>query len=245
MAKSVVVRQSIVQQIRDAVIELLRNEHYSVGSSLPSEQELAERFEVSRATIREVLKSLVQAGLLDCRHGKGYFVLSRESVFHKPVTQLQSVTELMNEMGYSVENRVLRVVEEMPDPQVRRELRLDETQSVLRLERVRCSQNEPLIYSVDIFSRALIPGAWQEQNWYGSLLSLFSELSNVHIASCRATIRAVLLPDELCTEIGVPLHSPWLCMEQLNVTKDGKPVLFSRDYHRGENFAFYVTRRHI
>jgi len=77
-----VARQSMVQQVREAVIELLRNEQYTAGRYIPSEQELADRFDASRATVREALKELVQAGLLDCRHGKGYFVLSREAVIH-------------------------------------------------------------------------------------------------------------------------------------------------------------------
>ena len=243
MAGMTIARQSMVQQVRDAVIELLRKEEYTAGRYIPSEQELADLFEASRATVREALKGLVQAGLLDCRHGKGYFVLSRESVFHKPITQLQGVTDMMADMGYAVENRVLRVSEELPTQQVRRELQLDDSQSILRLERVRCSLNEPLIYSIDFFSRTLIPGPWQEQDWSGSLINLFDELCQVHIASSRTTIRAKVLPVELCSEIGVAASTAWLCMEQLNVTKTGKPVLFSQDYHRGENFEFYVTRR--
>src|SRR5579883_448612 len=238
-------RRSMVEQLREALMELLRTEQYPAGSQIPSEQELVERFAVSRATVREVLKSLVQAGLLDCRHGKGYFVLSPEAVIHKPVTQLQSVTELMADMGYAVENRVLRMREENPSPLVRRELQLKEGQTVLRLERVRLSREQPLIYSIDIFPRDLVPGAWQEQNWSGSLLQFFDEASNINIVSSRAVIRAVLLDEQLCAEIGVPPQTAWLCMEQLNVTKSGRPVLFSQDYHRGENFQFYVTRRRM
>ena len=243
MVRATITRQSIVQQMHDAFIDLLQNEQYTAGSGIPSELELAERFNVSRATVREALKGLVQEGLLDCRHGKGYFVLSREAVIHKPITQLQSVTDLMSDMGYTVENRVLRVREEVPTPQVRRNLQLDEGQTVLQLERVRCSRDEPLIYSIDLFPRAFIPGLWQEQDWTGSLLNLFDERWQVHIASSRTKIRAVLLSPALCAEIGVPVHTAWLCMEQLNVTKDGRPVLFSQDYHRGENFEFNVTRR--
>ena len=169
-------------------------------------------------------------------------MISREAVFHKPVTQLQSVTELMADMGYTVENRVLRIHEELPTPQVRRQLQLDDRQSILRLERVRCSRGEPLIYSVDLFPRVLIPGPWQELDWSGSLLQLFEEHS-AHIASNRATIRATTLSAELCAEIGVPATTAWLCMEQLNFTRAGKSVLASQDYHRGENFQFYVNRR--
>lgn len=238
-----ITRQSMVQQMHDALIDLLRSEEYTAGSSIPSEHELAERFNVSRATVREALKGLVQEGMLDCRHGKGYFVMSREAVIHKPITQLQSVTELMADMGYTVENRVLRVREELPSPQVRRELQLGDGQTIIQLERVRCSREEPLIYSIDMFPRAFIRGLWQEQDWSGSLFDLFDSRWQVLIVSSRARIRATMLPASLCAEIGVPAQTAWLCMEQLNVTRDGQPVLFSQDYHRGENFSFNVTRR--
>jgi GntR family transcriptional regulator len=243
MARATIARQSIVQQLHDMLLDLLRDEQYEAGSSIPSEFELTERFNVSRATIREALKGLVQEGLLDCRHGKGYFVLSREAVIHKPITQWQSVTDLMADMGYTVENRVLRVREESPTPHVRRALQLEDGQTVVQLERVRISQGEPLIYSIDIFPRAFISGLLQEQDWSGSLINLFDERWRLHIVSSRSRIRAVMLSPELCAEIGVPAQTAWLCMEQLNVTKDGRPVLFSQDYHRGENFEFYVSRR--
>lgn len=243
MARATIAQQSIVQQLHDMLLDMLRDEQYEAGSSIPSEFELTERFNVSRATIREALKGLVQEGLLDCRHGKGYFVLSREAVIHKPITQWQSVTDLMADMGYTVENRVLRVREESPAPQVRRALQLENGQTVVQLERVRISQGEPLIYSIDIFPRAFISGLLQEQDWSGSLINLFDERWRLHIVSSRTRIRAVVLSPELCAEIGVPTQTAWLCMEQLNVTKDGRPVLFSQDYHRGENFEFYVSRR--
>jgi GntR family transcriptional regulator len=238
-------RRSIAEQLREELLEMLRAEQYPAGSRIPSEQELVERFAVSRATVREVLKGLVLAGQLDCRHGKGYFVLSPESVIHKPVTQLQSVTELMADMGYPVENRVLHMGEEHPSRLVRRELQLTDGQTILRLERVRLSRELPLIYSIDIFPRDLVPGDWKAQSWSGSLLQFFSEVSKTHIVSSRAVIRAMTLNADLCAQIGVPSQTAWLCMEQLNLTRTGRPVLFSQDYHRGEKFQFYVTRRRL
>ena len=55
MAGMTIARQSMVQQVRDAVIELLRKEEYTPGRYIPSEQELADLFEASRATVRGML----------------------------------------------------------------------------------------------------------------------------------------------------------------------------------------------
>ena len=48
------------------------------GSPLPSEATLIQQFEVSRAVVREALRSLVQRGLVDMRQGRRTVVLPQE-----------------------------------------------------------------------------------------------------------------------------------------------------------------------
>jgi len=59
--------EACVEQLGNA----LRLGIYPVGSALPTERELADRLEVSRATLREALAALRAAGLLDSRRGRG------------------------------------------------------------------------------------------------------------------------------------------------------------------------------
>jgi DNA-binding FadR family transcriptional regulator len=59
--------ESVTGSLRDAI---LRGE-YQPGERLESERKLAERFGVSRGSVREALKQLDQLGLLDIRHGDG------------------------------------------------------------------------------------------------------------------------------------------------------------------------------
>ena len=44
---------------------------YPLGSTLPSERELAERLNVSRSTLREAMAALREAGLVETRRGRG------------------------------------------------------------------------------------------------------------------------------------------------------------------------------
>ncbi|GAA4618922.1 GntR family transcriptional regulator [Saccharopolyspora hordei] len=46
----------------------------SAGDQLPTEQALQEQFEASRTTVRQALKELRDAGLVQMRHGVGVFV---------------------------------------------------------------------------------------------------------------------------------------------------------------------------
>ncbi len=103
-------RRSLPLQVRDEIREMIVQDGLRRGDQLPSEAELATRFDVARTTIREALKLLEQDGLIGVRHGRGRFVLAVPGV-QTPITRLESVTEMMARLGYSVTNRVLSVKE--------------------------------------------------------------------------------------------------------------------------------------
>lgn len=56
---------------------LIESGSLSVGSALPSEARICERYGVARFTARRALEQLEAAGLVECVHGRGRFVLPR------------------------------------------------------------------------------------------------------------------------------------------------------------------------
>ncbi|MBX3578396.1 MAG: GntR family transcriptional regulator [Rhizobiaceae bacterium] len=67
------------QQILATLRERIVAGHYPVGSNLPTEVELCGEFDVSRYTVREALRRLVDQGLLARRQGSGSEVVSAEA----------------------------------------------------------------------------------------------------------------------------------------------------------------------
>ena len=61
-----------VAQLREQVL----SGQWAVGARLPAETELAQRLEVGRSTVREAVRALVHAGLLETRQGSGTYVRS-------------------------------------------------------------------------------------------------------------------------------------------------------------------------
>lgn len=70
-------RATLPQEIVKALTDLIMKRVWKPGDVIPTEKELAERFQVGRSTIREAVKSLVVLGVLEARAGEGSFV--RES----------------------------------------------------------------------------------------------------------------------------------------------------------------------
>lgn len=66
-------RRHIAQNV-EAELRSLISREFTPGAQLPSERDLAERLEVSRPTLREVISSMCRTGELDRRWGVGTFV---------------------------------------------------------------------------------------------------------------------------------------------------------------------------
>ncbi|MDN6194539.1 MAG: FadR family transcriptional regulator [Alkalibacterium sp.] len=73
-------RKHLVEQIVSQIEELIEVGYWSVGDRIPSEMELIEKFDVSRNTLREAIRALVHAGLLETNQGSGTIVRSANSL---------------------------------------------------------------------------------------------------------------------------------------------------------------------
>lgn len=93
---------SIGEQICDQIMELLVDGTWEIGEKIPSENQLAEAFGVSRITVREALLRLSALGLLETRFGSGTYV--------KEVTPTTLVNSIMPSV-YIDSNSMLEVLE--------------------------------------------------------------------------------------------------------------------------------------
>lgn len=67
-------RQSLTDQLMDAIISSIQNGELQRGQKLPPEADLADSFRVSRNTLRSALKLLDTFGIIESIHGQGTFV---------------------------------------------------------------------------------------------------------------------------------------------------------------------------
>ncbi|MCW4461928.1 FadR family transcriptional regulator [Sphingomonas sp. BT-65] len=70
----------LYRKIVQAIVADIANGVFPVGTRLPAERDLTERFAVSRPTIREAMIALEMQGLVEARKGSGVFVLASSTV---------------------------------------------------------------------------------------------------------------------------------------------------------------------
>jgi len=235
--------RTLVQQLRDRIAELIRDEGLGPGDKLPTEAQLTQRFKISRPALREALKLLEQDDVIYVEHGRGRFVSAMAAVqVERPITVFESVTELARHYGYTPVNKVLSIADEPADKTVAEKLQLAAGARVVRLERLRLEGDEPILYCIDYIPRSIIPVRLYDIDWSGSLLALLEEYKQRPRMSA-AIVSAVLLPDEVVERHDLHDFGPALLIREVCFNAAGTPVTYAIDYHRGSHFSFSFVRK--
>jgi GntR family transcriptional regulator len=234
-------RKSVLaDRLRDELLEEMTSSQLPPGTKLPTEGELATRFGVSRATVREAVTSLVEAGYVTRRHGSGSYVAERRRMPHGLDSTL-SYLAMIESAGAHAGMRVLEAVLDQYS-KLDSQLQLRPGDTVLAVERVRTADDQPVIYSRDRIPARLLKADLDLQNLHPSLFGLLS--SSGHAADhATATLRAVASTSRTAKVLGIRRGKPLLYVEEIDYDRDGTPVMLSREWHVSEAFDLRINRQ--
>ena len=91
--------------IKDHICEQIESGHWRQNSKVPSENELAEQFNVSRMTARRALQELTEQGLLVRSQGAGTFVATFKS--QSSILEIRNIADEIKERGHVYHARQL------------------------------------------------------------------------------------------------------------------------------------------
>ena len=230
----------LADRLRDELLEEITASQMAPGTKLPTEGELSKRFGVSRATVREAVRGLVEAGYVIRRRGSGSYVAERRRTPHGLDATL-SYLAMIESAGVRAGMHILDAAFEQccPDDS---SLQLGPGDTVLAVERVRTADDQPVIYSLDRIPARLLRSDLDLQNMDPSLFALLS--SSGHAADhATATLRAVASSTHEARVLGIRKGKPLLYIEEIDYDRDGTPVMLSREWHVSEAFDIRINRK--
>ncbi len=209
---------------------------------LPSEAELTQRFEVSRATIREALSQLEQRGVVIRRHGAGTFVTPLPRL-DTGLEELESLETLARRTGLSTKMGEPRIDERHIEPAEAEALQTPNETNVLSISRVILTGNRPIAYLIDVVPTTILRRQDLDEKFRGSVLDLLIRRRDLQLSHSRTNIAiesaTKSLAQKLRVKPGVPLHK----LEAQLYTRDGQVIDYSTSYLVPGYFRFHVNRR--
>lgn len=232
------VRTPVYQQLNDRLRTHLRS--LKPGEQFLTEREIAERFEVSRATANKALAGLVGEGLVEFRKGLGTFV--RPATLAYDLRQLMSFTAQAEAAGRVPATTVLACDRESAaeaDPAAVAALALSAGDQVWRIERVRSLDGVPTIVERRLVGAHLCPDL-TAADCAGSIYALWSGRYRLRLGGAEQTVGAIAADAADAERLGVAAGSPLIEVEAVGRLADGTPLWHERTRYRADAWRFRV-----
>src|SRR3990172_1275831 len=142
------------------------------GERLPSEPALAKELGVSRATLREAMRTFETQGLIHRRQGVGTFVIHPQQVIESGMEVLQSIETLAERIGLEVSMGAFKVVRREATGGEQGTLKLGDDGIVLHVSRVIEAEGRPVAFLEDVLPEGVLSPEELRRDFTGSGLDL-------------------------------------------------------------------------
>jgi GntR family transcriptional regulator len=217
-------------------------ERTPAGSRLISEPELAKQLGVSRATLREAMRTFETQGLIRRRQGSGTFVVGKAPVMDAGLEVLESLETMARRMNLVITISDLNLEQLDADEEYAAELGVGQGSCLTRVRRVIRADTRPVAYLVDILPEDVLRLQDLPQNFNGSVLDFLLERGD-HLQVSRAAISATNATAEVAKALEIQRGDVLLRFVSQLYTTEGKMVDHSTSYFIPGYFNFHVNRR--
>lgn len=226
----------LYHQLQEVLRAEIESGAWKAEEQLPNETKLAERFGVSKITVRQALQGLADLGYIRREHGRGTFVARRK--FDEGPRELTSFTEEMRRHALVAGARILSQGVEDAEPEVAGALGLGEGGRVYVLKRVRLAEGEPVSVQTARIPADLVPGLELAPD--ASLYDVLQKQYHLFAARAKETYFAALACDESAELLQVPVGSPVFAVERVTMLPNGKPFEFVNSIVRGDRYSIVL-----
>jgi GntR family transcriptional regulator len=229
---------SLSQQLHSQLGELIAE--IPAGERLPSEPALSKRFGVSRATLREAMRTFETQGLIQRRQGVGTFVVHPAGVMDAGLEVLESIETLAKRIGLNVEMGAYDMKRRAASA---KEQALLKEGRVMHVSRVIEAENRPVAYLEDTLPETLLSEKEFLAGFTGSVLDLLLRRGEPPLGSSDTEIQAVAAEPRIARALHIQRGDVVLYLRAILYTVDGHVVDYSESFFLPGYFRFRVVRR--
>lgn len=218
---------------------------YPVGSQLPTEHELCERFAVSRYTVREALRRLREDNLVSSRPRTGTQVVPRPttSSYAQDVMSINDLLAFAAGAQLEIESNTMVTID--AELTGRTGLGLGEQWLAVRGHRLDAETRVPICRTEYYINRAFAAVGRLLHRHTGPIFPLIEDLFGVSIVEVHQEISAVPVDHDLAALLRIPVGAPALQLQRTYTTSDGEVAQVTVNTHPAQHYRHSMTMRRV
>ncbi len=216
--------------------------HTPPGERLPAEPDLARELGVSRASLREAMRTFETQGIIHRRPRAGTYVMQPPAVIESGLEVLESIDTLASRIGLPVSMGDVLIQKRLAGAEEATALDMQVGDQVVDIRRSILTRQKAVAYLIDILPQGLI-GDEELREFKGSVLDLLLKRGTPPLQSSRCEINVVQASRELAKIFGIQRGDGLLMFKAWLYTVSGKVIDYSFSYFLPGYFRFHVVRR--
>lgn len=236
----------IHEQIKEEIVDNILAGVYRPGDIIPGQVYYAEKYNVSRLTVRKAIDALVAKGILYTHKGKGTFVqeIATNTYGYR---RLSGFSSNVLSRSVRVSSVVLGIQRLSADKRLSHSLQIPEKEPVVLIERLRCVND--ICVSLQRSHLAVMRVGHinfeEEDLETGSLYRLLDEKANLAPAYLDEHFRAVACPAPMAEHFGINPGAPVLYITRIAYTQNDVPIEYCENYENSDVNGVWVKSVNI
>ncbi|MEH6471052.1 MAG: GntR family transcriptional regulator [Halopseudomonas sp.] len=209
-------------QVKELLTRRLVDNTWKAGMALPSENQLAAELKVSQGTVRKALDEMTAENLLVRKQGRGTFVAEH--------TQQRALFHFLHLVGVNdnrqlPQSQLISIATLPADDLESQQLELGSDAPVIRLNRVRSLNDQPVISETISVPYALFPELGQLKELIpNSLYSLYERQYGISVSRAVERLSAQSAQGQVAKQLALPPGTPLLCIQRTAYSLNSRPV---------------------
>lgn len=212
------------------------------GQRLLNEPDLAKQMGVSRATLREAMRTFETQGIIRRRQGSGTYVVGKVPVIDAGLEVLESLDTMASRMNLAITISDLQIEPVEADAETAQGLGVPEGTRLTRIRRVLRADGRPAAYLIDTVPESILTPSEFPADFHGSVLDFLIGSGN-KLSSSRAVITATNAPADVAKSLEIQRDDVLLVFISQLYDRKGTVVDYSWSYFIPGYFHFHVNRR--
>lgn len=212
--------------------------HYRAGDKLPTESQLAARFNVNRHTVRRALQDMQEQGLTQSRRGAGVFVMAEPTDY--PIGRRVRFHKSLQAAGRMATKHVLNL-QTRPSSQAEAEaLGLAQGDPVHVYEGVSLADHVPVALARTVFPATRFPALLEDLRRYGSITDALAAQGVADYTRASTRITAVMADATQASQLKITEGSPLLRTKAISIDEQKNPVEYGHTWFVGDRMTVVV-----
>ena len=202
----------LYKQLEEQLRQAIESGELPAGSRLPTENELSQRYQVSRVTVRKALEELSKSGGLVRTPGKGTFIA--EQKIQRGLSGVLDYSDMCRMTGYTPGARMIKIALETPTEEEAAQLQLGPGEQMLVVQRVRLADGAPTVLETNRFSEEF-DFLFNEDLNDASLYQIIRAHKGITFTQSKKLLEIVFASAREARFLGIPKRYPLLSIRSV------------------------------